>query len=107
MTSACVTVTIIIFYVTFVAMMVNNLALWYHIKGLNLTSQNRKEGIKHLTISIIFAVSFLYRAIYNSIRGYTDVIDELETKNIDAWCVLFFGLHFFGELLPLFFLFWF
>jgi hypothetical protein len=63
------------------------------------------EGVKHLIISVVFAISFLYRAVYNTIRGYTDLIDDLEVSNNTAWCVLFFGLHFFGELLPLFLLF--
>ena len=73
------------FYFTFIAMMTTNWFLWRHLKKKNLTSPSKKEGCKHLVISVVFAISFLYRALFNNIREYSSLIDDLEKTNIIAW----------------------
>lgn len=82
--------------------MLNNWFLWGHIKNHNyLTSSTRSEGRKHLLMSLAFAVSFLYRAIFNTINLSSDILLDLERDHVAWWCVVFAGLHILGEHLPL------
>jgi hypothetical protein len=79
--------------------MITNWFLWHNLKERRLGGkvQNRKQ----LFIALIFGVSFLYRAIFDTLAGYTPVINDLLRDYPGWWCLVFAGLHLFGEFLPL------
>jgi hypothetical protein len=48
--------------------MINNWFLWKYITSKKLSSSARVENKKFVALSVVFAISFLYRAIFNNIR---------------------------------------
>ena len=56
-------------YGTFVTMGIVNIKLWLFIKKRTFCASAKVEGAKHLCISIVFALSFLYKGIYNTLMA--------------------------------------
>lgn len=54
-------------YGTFAALAIVNLMLWNFIRARNLCATAKIEGSKHLMISIVFSLSYLYKAIDNTL----------------------------------------
>ena len=71
-----------LFYITFAALMLTNWFLWKYIKRRKL---GNVDSIKHITISIVFALSYIYRAVYDTFLAYTRKIDIMARQNPAAW----------------------
>ena len=59
----------VLFYVTFVLVMATNFILWRYLKAKRLW--NKEHNLKQGFIAVAFGVSFLYRAIFDTLAGYT------------------------------------
>jgi len=62
-------------YLTFVILSVTNFFLWRYIKSRNLSASAKGESHKHLYISVTFAVSYLYKGIFNNL--YTAIPEKM------------------------------
>lgn len=63
-----------------------NILQWKYLKDRNITRTAKIEGKKHFIISIVFAVSFLYRAILDTIKmSPLNPIDKLENDDLALW----------------------
>ena len=97
----------ILHYLTFFFLSLTNLYLWRYIKARTLSTTARVEGWKHFRISVIFAVSYLYKGVYaNLIAAIHPKMEEFMEKETVYWCIFFFWLIVCGELAPLALLFW-
>lgn len=54
-------------YGTFFALAIVNIRLWRFIRARTLCTTAKLEGSKHLMISIVFSLSYLYKGIYNTL----------------------------------------
>lgn len=97
----------ILHYLTFFLLSLTNLHLWRYIKARTLTASARVEGWKHFRISLIYAVSFVYKGVYaNLIYSIHADMERFMSEHTEYWCVFFFWLIVCGELAPLALLFW-
>lgn len=72
---------------TFVLLMITNWFLWNYIKRHNLrsisniskknSSMGGVENIKYMTISLVFAISYIYRGMYDTLLGFTDTLSNM------------------------------
>jgi hypothetical protein len=51
--------------------MISNWFLWKYIKRRNL---GNVDNMKNIKISIVFALSYIYRAVYDTFLAYTEDI---------------------------------
>jgi len=56
-------------YGTFLSLAIVNFRLWKFIQARTLCASAKVEGSKHLTISIVFSLSYLYKGIYNTLMA--------------------------------------
>ena len=97
----------ILHYLTFFLLSLTNLHLWRYIKARTLTASARVEGWKHFRISLIYAVSFIYKGVYaNLIYSIHADMERFMSEHTEYWCIFFFWLIVCGELAPLALLFW-
>jgi hypothetical protein len=97
----------ILHYLTFFLLSLTNLHLWRYIKARTLTASARVEGWKHFRISLIYAVSFVYKGVYaNLIYSIHADMENFMSEHTEYWCIFFFWLIVCGELAPLALLFW-
>jgi hypothetical protein len=97
----------ILHYLTFFLLSLTNLHLWRYIKARTLTASARVEGWKHFRISLIYAVSFVYKGVYaNLIYSIHADMERFMSEHTEYWCIFFFLLIVCGELAPLALLFW-
>jgi hypothetical protein len=85
-----------------VLLSITNYYLLNYIKSRNLSATATVESKKHLYISITFAVSYLYKGVYNTfLAAYPSQMEDFEDTQPVLWSFIFFGLMFLGELFPL------
>eukprot|EP00347_Sterkiella_histriomuscorum_P015522 403356713 len=97
------------YFVTCFFVMTSNLFLWRRITKRRRMTESRKR--KHICVSIAFGSSYIYRAISDAVQKTIDPMAWDDFKNLGGqynfcWCLFLFGLHFVGELVPMFLLFW-
>ncbi len=63
-----------LYYLTFILLMITNWFLWKYTTKYNLSGASSS---KYMTISLVFAVSYMYRAVYDTILAYTNKIGEM------------------------------
>ena len=63
-----------LFYFTFILLMVTNWFLWNYIKRRKL---GHVDSMKNIKISIVFALSYIYRGVYDTFLAYTEKIDDM------------------------------
>ena len=73
------------FYFTCLLLGYFNLKLFFYMKQKNIKSQSMVGNFKYIIILTVFSVSYLYRAIYDTLLGFTDIFDDLEKNNPIAW----------------------
>ena len=56
-------------YGTFLSLSIVNFRLWKFVQARTLCATAKVEGSKHLTISIVFCLSYLYKGIYNTLMA--------------------------------------
>jgi hypothetical protein len=90
-------------YGTFLLLAIVNFRLWKFVQARTLCATAKVEGSKHLTISIVFSLSYLYKGIYNTFMAAIKMnqMKDYMTNHTLSWCFMFFLLIFLGELLPL------
>ena len=71
-----------LFYFTFVALMITNLFLWKYIKRKKLANVN---SMKHIKISIVFALSYSYRAVYDTFLAYDPDLIKYFAREHTVW----------------------
>ena len=94
-------------YLTLFFLSLTNWYLWKYIKARTLSASARVEGWKHFRISVIYAISFVYKGVYaNLIYAIHPTMEDFMENQTAYWCLFYFWLIVFGELLPLALLFW-
>ena len=94
-------------YLTLFFLSLTNLYLWTYIKARTLSASAQVEGWKHFRISVIYAISFIYKGVYaNLIYAIHPTMENFMENHTGYWCLFYFWLIVFGELLPLALLFW-
>ena len=88
-------------YMTFTFLSITNYFLLRYIKSRNLSNTAKVEIWKHLIISGTFAVSYLYKGIYTTLHGFSNVLNDFESNYPLGWSIVFFGYILLGELVPL------
>ena len=71
-----------LFYFTFAALMLTNWFLWRYIK---LRKLSHVDTMKNIKISLVFALSYIYRAVYDTFLAYTKNIDNLARDQPLLW----------------------
>lgn len=74
-----------IFYLTCLMLIYFNLRLLFYMKAKNIKSQSSMGNYKYIIILTVFSVSYLYRAIYDTLMGFSCVLLDLYKNNQLAW----------------------
>jgi hypothetical protein len=67
-----------IFYFTCFLLGFFNLKLLFYMKERNMKSQSTVGNYKYIIILTVFSVSYLYRAIYDTLLAFTDILEDLK-----------------------------
>ena len=70
-----------IFYLTCFLLGFFNLKLLFYMNERNMKSQSTVGNFKYIIILAVFSVSYLYRAIYDTLLGFTNILDNLKYTN--------------------------
>ena len=75
----------VLYYMTFLFLIITNWFLYQYIKKNNLRTNALAEGKVYLLICVAFSISFLYRAVFDTVIRYTDSIEVLESDHVGLW----------------------
>jgi hypothetical protein len=67
-----------IFYFTCFLLGFFNLKLLFYMNERNMKSQSTVGNFKYIIILTVFSASYLYRAIYDTLLAFTDILENLK-----------------------------
>ncbi len=65
------------FYMTCFMLIYFNLRLLFYMKAKNIKSQSMVGNYKYIIILAVFSISYLYRAVYDTLMAFTPFLDDL------------------------------
>jgi hypothetical protein len=86
------------YYLTFIFLMLTSFLQWRSLQQLKKQDEGQRK--RHITVTFVYALGFLIRAVYNTIQYFSLDMKSLREDPL-KWCSFLVGFHLIAEIIPM------